>query len=51
MYLGIRANLTILIESVDSEQKITEAIPIFDEIITKANCGVLITTEKAEIIK
>ena len=36
---------------VNSEKKITEVIPIFDELITKANCGVLITIEKAEVIK
>ena len=49
--LGLSEDLPILIEVVDSEQKINQAIPVFDELIDKANCGALITIEKAEVIK
>lgn len=50
-FLELSEDLPILIEIVDSEEKIAQAIPILDELITKANCGVLITLEKAEVIK
>ena len=50
-FLELSEDLPVLIEIVDSEQKIKEALPVFDEIIEKANCGVLITLEKAEVIK
>ncbi len=50
-FLALSDDLPVLIEIVDSEQKIKDALPFLDEIITKANCGVLITIEKAEVIK
>lgn len=50
-FLELSEDLPILIEIVDSEEKISQAIPILDELITKANCGVLMTLEKAEVIK
>jgi PII-like signaling protein len=50
-FLELSEDLPILIEIVDSEDKIAEAIPVFDELITNADCGVLITIEKAEVIK
>lgn len=50
-FLELSEDLPVLIEIVDSEQKIKDALPILDKIITQANCGVLITMEKAEIIK
>ena len=50
-FLELSEDLPVLSEIVDSEQKIKEALPVFDEIIEKANCGVLITLEKAEVIK
>ncbi len=50
-FLELSEDLPILIEIVDSEEKIKQALPILDELITKANCGVLITIEKAEVIK
>lgn len=50
-FLELSEDLPILIEIVDTEEKIKSALPILDQLITKANCGVLITIEKAEIIK
>ncbi|NWF89528.1 MAG: DUF190 domain-containing protein [Ignavibacteriaceae bacterium] len=50
-FLELSEDLPVLIEIVDTEHKIREILPILDEIITKARCGVLITMEKAEVIK
>ena len=43
-------DLPLVIEIVDREEKIDEFIPQIKEIFEKANCGGLITIEKAEII-
>ncbi len=50
-FLELSEDLPILIEIVDSESKINQAIPVFDELIDKSNCGALITIEKAVVIK
>lgn len=44
-------DMPIVIEIVDNIEKINEFIPIVEDIFKLANCGGLITLEKAEIIK
>lgn len=44
-------DLPVVIELVDEADKIDSFIPLVDEMFEEANCGGLITTEKAEIIK
>jgi PII-like signaling protein len=49
--LRLSEDLPLIIEIVDEEKKIEEFIPKLDEIFENANCGGLITVEKAHIIK
>ena len=49
--LRLSQDLPILIEIVDTEEKIRAAIKIFDEMITESDAGVLMTLEQVEIIK
>lgn len=49
--LRLSEDLPIVIEIVDSDEKIRQALPIFDSMIDESNCGVLMTLERAEIIK
>jgi len=49
--LRLSEDLPILIEIVDSEDKIRAALPHLDALIEAAGGGGLITLEKAEIIK
>ncbi|MGD8781570.1 MAG: DUF190 domain-containing protein [Ignavibacteria bacterium] len=49
--LSISDDLPLVIEIVDTESKIKEFIPIVEKIFEEANCGGLITAEKAEIIQ
>lgn len=49
--LRLSEDLPIIIEIVDEESKIEAFIPSIDKIFEEANCGGLITLEKAEIIK
>ena len=49
--LRLSQDLPILIEIVDTEEKIRSAIATFDEMITKSDAGVLMTMEQVEIIK
>lgn len=49
--LRLSEDLPILIEIVDSEEKIRAALPLFDAMIEASGGGGLITLEKAEIIK
>lgn len=44
-------DLPLVIEIVDSEEKINLFLPYLDEIIDKSNCGGLITIEQATIVK
>jgi len=44
-------DLPILIEIVDTEEKIRLFLPIIDELFEKVGCGGLITLEKVDIIK
>ncbi|HVN83702.1 MAG TPA: DUF190 domain-containing protein [Candidatus Binatia bacterium] len=49
--LRLSEDLPVLIEIVDSEEKIRDALPHFDALIEAAGGGGLVTLEKAEIIK
>jgi uncharacterized protein len=49
--LRLSEDMPIVIEMVDEAEKIESFLSILDEIITSANCGGLITLEKAEVLK
>jgi PII-like signaling protein len=49
--LRLSEDLPLVIEIVDSEEKIAEFLPILDDILEKSNSGGLITVEHANIIK
>jgi len=49
--LRLSEDLPILVEIVDSEEKIRAAMPHFDAMIDAGGSGGLITLEKAEIIR
>lgn len=49
--LRLSEDMPMVIEIVDEEEKITQFLPILHDIFKEANCGGLITIEKAEIIK
>lgn len=49
--LRLSEDLPLIIEIVDEIEKIEKFIKILDKIFEDANCGGLITIEKAEIIK
>lgn len=50
-FLALSEDLPLVIEIVDQEEKIGAFIPKVENIFEEANCGGLITLEKAEIIK
>ena len=49
--LRLSEDLPLIIEIVDEETKIEKFIPFLETIFDEANCGGLITIEKATIIK
>jgi PII-like signaling protein len=49
--LRLSEDLPILIEIVDSEEKIRDALGVFDTLLEEAGGGGLITLENAEIIR
>ncbi|MCS7214090.1 MAG: DUF190 domain-containing protein [Candidatus Calescibacterium sp.] len=49
--IDLSEDLPILIEIVDSEEKILHVIPEIEKLIEKAGCGVLITLESVEVIR
>lgn len=49
--LRLSEDLPLIIEIVDETSKIESFLPFVDKIFEEANCGGLITIEKAEIIK
>ena len=49
--LRLSEDLPLVIEIVDTEENVTEFIPKVEKIFEESNCGGLITTEAAEIIK
>jgi len=49
--LDLSEDLPILIEIVDTSEKVEALLPEIDEIIGKANCGVMMTMEKVDVRK
>jgi uncharacterized protein len=49
--LRLSEDLPLLVEIIDSEEKIEQFIPVLNEIFDEANSGGLITIEKVKIIK
>ncbi|MCX7985244.1 MAG: DUF190 domain-containing protein [Bacteroidetes bacterium] len=49
--LRLSEDLPIVIEIVDTEDKLQQFLPLIDEMIESANCGAMITLEKAMIIR
>ena len=49
--LRLSEDMPMVIEIVDEEEKINNFLPMLHDIFEEANCGGLITMEKAEIIK
>lgn len=49
--LRLSEDLPLIIEIVDEEEKIENFLPVVENIFEEANCGGLITIEKATIIK
>jgi hypothetical protein len=49
--LRLSEDLPIVVEIVDTEEKIKNFLPIVEELIENAGCGAMITLEKAEIIR
>ena len=49
--LRLSEDLPLVVEIVDSEEKIEQFIPVLNEIFDEANSGGLITMEKVKIIK
>ncbi len=49
--LRLSEDMPMIVEIADEEDKIAQFLPIVHDIFEEANCGGLITMEKAEIIK
>ena len=49
--LRLSEDLPLVIEIVDTKEKIDNFLPLLDAIIEKSNCGGLITVEHANIVK
>jgi PII-like signaling protein len=49
--LRLSEDLPLIIEIVDEKEKIENFLPTLEKIFESANCGGLITIEKAEVIK
>ena len=49
--LRLSEDLPILLEFVDTEEKIAAFLPLAEGLIEKAACGALITLEKVEVIR
>jgi hypothetical protein len=49
--LRLSEDLPIVIEIVDSEEKVAEFLPVLDELLERAGQGALITLEKVEVMR
>jgi hypothetical protein len=49
--LRLSEDLPLIIEIVDTEEKIHEFIPVIDTLFEEVGCGGLVTMEKVEIVK
>ena len=48
--IEISQDLPIIVEIVDQEDKINEFVKVVDDLFTRANCGGLMTIEKATVL-
>lgn len=49
--LDFSADLPIIVEIVDKEEKINDFLKVVDDLIERAGCGGLVTVEKAEVLR
>lgn len=49
--LALSSDLPIVVEIVDTEEKIQQFIPMVNEIFEKSACGGLVTLEKVDVIR
>ena len=49
--LRLSQDLPVLVEVVDTEEKISQAVEVIEEILEESDCGSLMTLEKVEIIR
>jgi PII-like signaling protein len=49
--LDLSADLPIVVEIVDTQEKIDAFLPVADSMIEEAGCGAMITIEAAEVIR
>jgi len=49
--LRLSEDLPIVVEIVDTEEKIKEFMPVVDDMIAKVGCGAMVTVERADIIR
>lgn len=49
--LRLSEDLPIIVEIVDTDEKIKSFLPAVDEMIEKTGCGAMVTVERAEIIR
>jgi uncharacterized protein len=48
--LDLSMDLPIIVEIMETEQKINDFLPILNDLIEKANCGAAVTMEKATVL-
>lgn len=48
--LRLSEDLPMVVEIVDTEEKIQEFLPILDELLEKSGCGALVTLEKVNVL-
>ena len=49
--LRLSEDLPLIVEIVDTEEKIRDFIPVVDDLFQRSGCGGMITMEKAEVIR
>jgi PII-like signaling protein len=49
--LRLSEDLPIVVEIVDSEEKIRSFLPVVDDLFAKVGCGSMVTIERAEVIR
>ena len=50
-FYRLSEDLPMVVEIVDTEEKIRDFLPIVDELFKKVGCGSMVTIEKAEVIR
>lgn len=49
--LRLSEDLPLLVEIVDSEEKVRDFLPVLDRLFDEVGCGGLVTTEKVNVVK